>query len=119
MKARDLKPLEQVAAALYCAEERKVRALLDEEARLRGAIARIDAALMPPAPDAESQARSEVDPAQRSGADMIWRMQIRKQKGALNTELARVLAAKSGRLAQLRQAFGRREAVRLTLDRIK
>lgn len=108
MTARDtFASVQDVTEARYLAEYRKIQPILAEEARLRGALTRLD-----------DQARAARDvlmdqhAMQATGADIQWQAWVSRTRRQLNVELAQVLARKSAAMEGVRAAFGRREAVK-------
>lgn len=110
MKQDRLRKLSQVTEALYQKEFAQVRDVLAQEARLRGALAKIRE-------QSQSSTNNPTDLAmQSSGADLVWRAWADQKRRALNTELAQLLAQKSGIMGAARRAFGRNEAMKAVLD---
>ena len=97
-----------VSDALYQREVARLRALRDEEARLRAALAKLDAQA--------SAARELSDEALRGvreiGADIVWQGWLARHRATLQSELAQVLARKEHAMPAQRRAFGRAEAAR-------
>jgi hypothetical protein len=94
--------------ARYQREAARLRALRDEEGRLRAAIQRLDA-----------QARAARDLPQEAlrgvreiGADIAWQGWLSRHRATIRDELARVLARKEQAMPAQRRAFGRLEAAR-------
>ena len=101
-----LRALHRAAEAAYRREHEKLRPVLAEEARVRGALARLDAQI----------AGAHVDLAtnhtlQAVGAGLLWQGWSQKTRRDLNIELARATAQKLAGLDGLRRAFGRKEAL--------
>lgn len=113
MKSDELQQLAGVSDALYRREQAAIRDILAEEARLRAALARIDAA----GASLRTAPAGPGDVVLLSGADMAWRQWAQTRKSEFNSDLARVLARKAHATARMRQAFGRNEAVRLLMAR--
>lgn len=117
MKHDKLAQMSQVTEAVYLAEFRKVQPLLQEEIRLRGALARLKEQA-----DSERKALATDMPMQTIGADLLWQAWLVRSRKQLNIELSQVLAKKSVVMERIRLAFGRRNAVqamsgRFTTDR--
>ncbi len=112
MKQEKLAQMSQVAEAVYLAEFRKVQPLLQEEARLRGALSRLKEQA-----DAERTALATDMPMQTIGADFLWQAWLVRSRKQLNIELSQVLARKSIIMGRIRHAFGRRNAVQSMNDR--
>ncbi|WP_424985479.1 hypothetical protein [Microbulbifer sp. S227A] len=106
MKRDKLAQMSQVTEAMYLAEYRKVQTLLQEESRIRGALAQLDAQA-----EAERSALAADMPMQTIGADLLWQAWLVRSRKQLNIELSQVLARKSVVMDRIRQAFGRRNAV--------
>ncbi|WP_121060622.1 hypothetical protein [Chachezhania antarctica] len=105
--------LSQVTELLYAKERQAVAAILEEEAIIRGQLARLDRMV------AQARADAEADTAYLAlGADLHWNEWTVRTRRALNADLARVMARKLKVLDRLRRAFGRCDAVdRLEADR--
>lgn len=106
MKESQLTELFQVASVLYQREYDKVRAIIEDEARVRGALARID--------QQETAARQSINPndgIQIVGADVLWQSWVSRSRRDLNLELAQIRARKLNVMDQVRKAFGRKEAI--------
>ncbi|MDU9006584.1 hypothetical protein [Sedimentitalea todarodis] len=111
MKQDKLAQMSQVTEAVYLAEFRKVHALLQEEARLRGALAQLKEQA-----DSERKALSMDMPMQTIGADLLWQAWLVRSQRQLNIELSQVLAKKATVMEGVRHAFGRRNAVQSMSD---
>lgn len=104
----------EVADARYLRDRRNVAALLEEEARLRKALQRLD-----------EQARHAgglptVDSTMHIvGADLLWQGWLDRSRRATNMELARVLAQKEAVMTGVRLSFGRRQAIAEILVRYR
>lgn len=94
--------------AFHQRELARLRALQDEEARLRGALARLDAQ----ARDARALPQEVLRGVREIGADMVWQGWLIRHRAAVQTELARVLARKEQAMPAQRRAFGKAEAAR-------
>ncbi|WP_158965220.1 hypothetical protein [Chachezhania sediminis] len=103
---RDLEDLTRASEMLYARERQAVASILQEEARLRAQLARLDRMIV--------AAREEAgrDTAFRAlGADLQWQQWTARARAGLNADLARVMARKMRVMDRLRRAFGRRDAV--------
>lgn len=107
VKADPLDALREVTELRYLAEFRKISAIVEEENRLRRALARLDAQEA-----AARQSLAQAGPIHLVGADLLWQGWLARNRRDLGTELARVLARKSVLLDRVRRAFGQREAIR-------
>lgn len=97
-----------VTDALHEREAARLRNLRDEEARLRAALARLDAQ----ARQARALTQEALRGVREIGADTAWQGWLAQQRLALQTELARVLARAEDVMPAQRRAFGKREAAR-------
>ncbi|NIZ60474.1 hypothetical protein DL239_05730 [Sedimentitalea sp. CY04] len=108
------KKLDQMAAvteAQYLREHAKIKPILDEDAALRGKIAKLDAQIK------ETRQQAENDHAMRAlGADLLWQGWHSRTRRQLNIELAQVTARKLKAMDQVRKAFGRKHAVQTMAD---
>lgn len=110
----ELDHLAEVSEARFMDAYRRIRPLLEEEARLVGALSRLDTQ--------EKEARSTLaDTAslQLMGAGMLWQGWVARSRKQLLIELAQLRARKLDAMEEVRQAFGRREAVRHLADRAR
>lgn len=107
MIPQDFDALCDVTQALYRAEVARMAQVLQEEKRLRAALARLDAqrAANEALPDADLGGLRQI------GGDMIWQAWVGRKKAELQSELARVLARKGQMAGKLRRAFGKTEAI--------
>lgn len=94
--------------AFYQREVVRLRGLRDEEARLREALARLDAQ----AHAARHLPDDALGGVREIGADMVWHGWLARHRVTLQHELARVLARKEHAMPAQRHAFGRLEAAR-------
>lgn len=94
--------------ALHARAAARLRVLRDEEARLRAALARLDAQ----ARDARALPPEAQRGLRETGADIAWQGWLARHRARLQTELAQVLARKEDALPGQRRAFGRHEAAR-------
>ncbi|MCE8001065.1 MAG: hypothetical protein HEP70_19700 [Rhodobiaceae bacterium] len=102
MKTEELAKLVDATRVRYERERALAKPLLVAEARIRGELVRLEIH--------ERSARANADGLQMMrpfGGDVVWTAWTGRQRRALNTELARVLAEKEDVLAQLRLSFGR------------
>ena len=103
MSAPDLSALQALAEARLAQERARLKPVLDEEARLRATLVRLEAQA--------AAAREGADPALRGiGGDLSWQAWVKGRRAALQVELALVLARKEQALPGLRRAFGKAEA---------
>ncbi|WP_306153127.1 hypothetical protein [Roseovarius sp. MMSF_3281] len=105
--SRGLTDLAALTEAQYRAKQAELEPVLTEERRLRRALADLEdnvsgSAALPLADTMDLQ---------RVGGDMAWRRWAAQSRSDLQTKLARVLAQKAAKMAGLKQAFGRAEAV--------
>ena len=94
--------------ALYQREAARLRALRDEEGRLRAAIERLDAQ----ARAARVLPQEALRGVREIGADIAWQGWLSRHRATIRDELARVLARKEQAMPAQRRAFGRLEAAR-------
>lgn len=103
------KMLDQMAAvthAQYLREHARVKPVLDEEARLRGQLNKLQQRV------GETRAQVEDDHAMKAlGADLLWEGWHTRTRRELNTELAKVTARKLMAMDKLRKSFGRKTAI--------
>ena len=90
-----------VTEAAYARRQQDLAAVLAEENRLRGELARLDGMRHAAASDAGAM------PLQAIGADVLWQGWIGRAKTAVNLQLARTLARKEPHQAAVRQAYGK------------
>lgn len=103
MSVPDLSALHALAQARLEQERARLIPVLDEERRLRIALARLKAQA--------ASARPQADPALRGiGGDLSWQAWVSARRAALQMDLALVLARKEQALPGLRRAFGKAEA---------
>ena len=106
MKQKMLDQMAAVTAAQYLREHARVKPILDEEARLRGQLTKLNAHVQ--------ATRSEADEnhmMKALGADLLWEGWHTRAKRELNTELAQVTAKKLMAMDKLRKSFGRKTAI--------
>lgn len=106
MRDDELEDLGKVTEALYQVELARMQTILREEARLRAAIARLDAH------HAANRGLIEADLGglRQIGGDILWRSWVGRNKAELQSELARVLGTKGQMIRKLRRAFGKSQA---------
>lgn len=108
MSRDDHTALCEVSDALYQRELARLRAVRDEEARLRMALSQLDAQ----ARDARRLPDSALHGVREIGADLVWQGWLARHRAMLQSELAHVLARKAHAMPAQRRAFGRAEAAR-------
>ncbi len=103
------KMLDQMAAvthAQYLREHARVKPVLDEEARLRGQLNKLQQRVL------ETRAQADGDHAMKAlGADLLWEGWHTRTRRELNMELAKVTARKLMAMDKLRKSFGRKTAI--------
>ncbi|MBE1296699.1 MAG: hypothetical protein GJ678_10750 [Rhodobacteraceae bacterium] len=103
------KMLDQMAAvthAQYLREHARVKPVLDEEARLRGQLNKLQDHVQ------DTRAQADDDHSMKAlGADLLWEGWHTRTRRELNTELARVTARKLMAMDNLRKSFGRKTAI--------
>lgn len=112
MRKDKLDQMSRVTEAVYYAEYRKIQVLLQEESRLRKALARLQEQS-----EAERQTLATDMPMQSIGADLLWQGWLERSRKELNVELSQVLAKKSTAMDRVRRAFGRSNAVQTMHDK--
>ncbi|MET4101435.1 hypothetical protein ABIE58_000856 [Roseovarius sp. MBR-78] len=108
MRRDDHAALCDLTDALFEREAARLRALRDEEARLRMALARLDAQ----AHDARRLPEDTLRGVREIGADLAWQGWLARHRATLRDALAQVLARKEHAMPAQRRAFGRAEAAR-------
>jgi len=103
----DIEALDEVTEALYRAEAIRMQKILNEESRVRAALARLD---IEHAANRGLPA-ADLDGLRQIGGDMIWQGWVGRKRADLQSELARVLARKGQIVGKLRRAFGKAQAV--------
>ena len=103
----ELARMAEVTEALYLREYRQIAALLDEERRLRGQLARLDGQVA----EANATLAGGAAAMQAMGAEVLWQAWAGRSRRQLNIELAAVRSRKLAAMDGLRRAFGRQEAV--------
>lgn len=114
MKRHALPALKSVTEAVYQSEYQKLRPVLEAEARVQNQLARLDAQVVQTRQDS-----AVTDGYQITGTDVLWNGWEAATRRQLNMELARCRAQKLAALQQLRQAFGRKQAVERLNDTLK
>ncbi|MEL0436610.1 hypothetical protein [Phycobacter sp. K97] len=103
------KMLDQMAAvthAQYLREHARVKPVLDEEARLRGQLNKLQERVL------ETRVQADQDHAMKAlGADLLWEGWHIRTRRELNMELAKVTARKLMAMDKLRKSFGRKTAI--------
>lgn len=105
-KMEMLRQMAAVTEAQYLKEHAKIKPILDQEARLRGQLAKLDTQVK----DARHMADTDV-PMKALGADLLWEGWHIKTRRNLNAQLAQVTARKLMAMDRLRRTFGRKTAV--------
>lgn len=113
MSRADIHTLAALTEAQFRAKQAELEPVLSEERRLRRALADLDGETRKNA----SLPASDLTDLRRLGGDMAWRRWVGQSRSELQMRLARVLALKASKMARLRQAFGRAEAVALMKNR--
>lgn len=106
MKHGDCAAICELTDALYQRELAQLRELLDQETRLRAALAQ----LAEKARAAGDQPEAALAGLREIGGDMVWQAWLARQRTALQSELARLLARKERALPALRLAHGKQQA---------
>ncbi len=114
MKRHKLPALKSVTEAVYQSEYQKLRPVLEAEARVQAQLARLDAQVVQTRQDS-----AVTDGYQITGTDVLWNGWEAATRRQLNMELARCRAQKLAAMQQLRQAFGRKQAVERLNDTLK
>jgi septal ring factor EnvC (AmiA/AmiB activator) len=107
MSDSDLNTLEALTEAQFRAVQAELEPILVEERRLRRSLADLDEKTHKNA----TLPISDLTDLQRLAGDMAWRRWAAQSRTELQMRLARVLARKANKMAVVRQAFGRAEAV--------
>ncbi|WP_234170822.1 hypothetical protein [Ruegeria pomeroyi] len=95
-----------VGEALYLREYERIRAVLEEEARITAQIARLDDQVL------RIRAEGTGDHGYRSvGADILWQSWESRTRRQLNSDLARARAKRLSMMDELKRAFGRKQAI--------
>jgi len=107
MSNADLNTLAALTEAQFRAIQAKLEPIIQEERQLRRSLADLDErahqnAILP---------TSDLTDLRRLGGDMAWRRWAAQRRNELQLRLARVLARKANKMAVVKQAFGRAEAV--------
>lgn len=106
MKRKQLQDLAKVTEAAFQREYQSLRPVLEAEARVQHQLVRLDAQVQQTRQDLESTEGYRV-----AGTDVLWNGWESATRRQLNTQLARLRAQKLTALANLRVAFGRKQAV--------
>lgn len=111
MKPERLVKLRDATALDFLRAQQQIQPILAEETQLRQKLAQIRQQ------DADNRDASLAQSVQATGADLAWRAWVSKTQRELNIELARVLVRKLPAMDAVRQAFGRKEAVRQIVEK--
>ena len=107
MKPEHLKPICDVAHALYLSELAKVRTLVEQEMRVRSTLHKLNEQA-----SLQIKISDPPDAAMRSlGADLVWSEFIARNRRQLNGELAAIVAQKLTQMNMVRLTFGRYTAI--------
>ncbi|MGV6803339.1 MAG: hypothetical protein ACWA49_03965 [Ruegeria sp.] len=101
-----LSELERITSVAFEREFRKLRPVLQEEARVQNRLSDLDAQVKRIESDA-----ADTEGYQISGADVAWRAWESTTRKLLNVEMAQIQSRKLERMDELRAAFGRKTAV--------
>ena len=107
MKHADYGTLCELTDAVYQRKLAQLRELGEQETRLRSALAQ----LAEQARAAGDQPEAALAGLREIGGDMVWQAWLARQRTALQSELARILARKERALPALRLAHGKQQAV--------
>ncbi|MRU15458.1 hypothetical protein FDP25_08455 [Roseovarius sp. A21] len=107
MSGADLNTLAALTEAQFRAIQAELEPILVDERRLRRSLADLDERTHKNA----TLPTSELTDLRRLGGDMAWRNWAAQSRSELQVRLARVLARKANKMAHVRLAFGRAEAV--------
>lgn len=107
MSGAELNTLAALTEAQFRAIQAELEPILVEERRLRRSLADLDERTLKNA----TLPASDLTDLRRLGGDMAWRSWAAQSRNDLQMRLARVLARKANKMARVRQAFGRAEAV--------
>ena len=111
IKQNRIRELATVADAVFQREHQKLRPLLQREAQLLRQLTRLDSQLA----EVKSSSAQAVG-YQVTGVDLLWRGWESASRRNLNIELARLRSQKLEAMENLRDAFGRKQAI-AELDR--
>ncbi|WP_254429847.1 hypothetical protein [Ruegeria atlantica] len=106
MKRTQLQDLTTVTEAAFQREYQSLRPVLEAEAKVQQQLARLNAQVQ--------QSRQEIASAEGyrvTGTDVLWNGWESATRRELNLQLARIRSQKLAALADLRIAFGRKQAV--------
>lgn len=106
MSEHDVEALCQLTDAVLQAERSRLRDILQRESGLRRRLADLEALKR----GALSLSEDDMAAVRHCGADVLWQGWAARRRAALQQELARVLARKARRLADLHRAHGKHEA---------
>ncbi len=106
MKQKMLDQMAAVTEAQYLREHARLKPVLDEEARLRGLLNKLNTQVQ------EARKQTDGDHAMKAlGADLLWEGWHTRTRRSLNSELAKVTAKKLMAMDKLRKSFGRKTAI--------
>ncbi len=103
----DFAGLVRLTAAAFDAAQARLAGLRRREAELREMMAALESDRR-----RGPRSESELDPARRAGADLLWQRWVDGRQTALNLEMARHRAVIAQAREDLKPVFGRREAAR-------
>jgi hypothetical protein len=104
---REYDDLTALTDAVYRSKHAELEPVLAQERQLRRALADLDKEIR----DNTRLPTDDLTDLQRLGGDMAWRGWVAQSRADLQMRLAQVLAVKAGKMADLRKAFGKAEAV--------
>lgn len=108
----DIYRMAEVTRALYLREFRKIAELMEEEARLRGQLAQVEAQVEA----ANNTLRHGATSMQGMGADILWQAWAARNRGRIERDLAIVNGRKRMAIEDVRLAFARQQAVKALHD---
>jgi hypothetical protein len=112
MKNDTLSQMSTVTEVLFQREFSAVQGILKEESAIRHSLAQLDAQSQ------SSSSNNAQDCAMQTiGADILWQAWVSKTRRQLNIELAQIVARKFEAIAHIRKAFGRKEAVKILMEK--
>lgn len=104
-----LVPLLEISRAKYDRQRQSFERIMSAESNIRTKIARLE--------EMDQATRPSDDtPMRLIGADLQWQEWLARSRGALNMELARILAMKEHELQSVRQAFGKVTALEQLIE---
>ncbi len=111
----DLPRLKQAMDAAWHAQQAGLRDLARQESGLRQSLSDLDEMRR----GVRTLPEDQMAAPRAIGADMLWQGWTQRRRQELNIELAQVLVQKAEKMAALRLAFGRAEAVTSLLEQEK